>query len=360
MGHDESEGVKRPRVSVIVPVYNTAARLFATLESLRTQDLKEIEVILVDDGSTDHSLDICREFAERDARFKVLTGPNGGVCVARNKGLDVATGEWIAFCDSDDRVRPDIYTTLLGLADREKVDLPSAALCDIGPNETRAGIVDFPIVGDEDYVRGARNVLVRAFYPLLNDTKTVNGYLVICLFRRDLVEARHIRFCPGITMCEDEMFLLDYLLSAKSLAVVRKDVYDYIRFETSACSTYYRSASDFKRETNWYRCARERERIFTDGGLAATDRLTALRLAFETHYHEAQMICCNHVVSCFARLKALFILAAHIRRTHETPIGTGAKVFHYCLIYLTPLVPLLLWAKRRKDEMERRLDHALR
>ncbi len=355
----ESQG-QAPRVSVIVPVYNTAERLYGTLESLRTQKLKEAEFILVDDGSTDHSLEVCRRFAEKDPRFRVLTGPNGGVCVARNRGLDVARGEWIAFCDSDDRVRPDIYTTLLELAEREQVDLPSGALCDIGPESMTPGILDFPIVGDEDTIRGERNVLVRGFYPLLNDVPSVHGFLVICLFRRSLIEARHIRFCPGVTMCEDEMFLLDYLLSTKAIAVVRKDVYDYVRYSTSACAVYYRRMSDFKREYNWYRRSRERQRIFMDGGLARKDAATARRLSFQTHYHEAQAFCCNPRLSWRMKMVKCLALRRHVLDMHSSPDGASAMTFHVILLVFPFLIPLVLLAKRRLTEVVRRLRYVFR
>ena len=349
-----------PRVSVIVPVYNTADRLYGTLESLRTQELEDAEFILVDDGSTDHSLEVCRKFAEKDSRFRVLTGPNGGVCVARNKGLDVATGEWIAFCDSDDRVRPDIYTTLLELAEREKVDLACGALCDVGPEKSTSGILDFPIVGDEDVIRGTRNVLVRAFYPLLNDVPSVHGFLVACLFRRDLIEARHVRFCPGVTMCEDEMFMLDYLLSVQGIAVVRKDVYDYVRYSSSACAVYYRKASDYAREYNWYRRSRERQRIFMDGGLARTDIATARRLMFQTHYHEAQAFCCNPRLSWRAKVVKAVALRRHVLDLHTAPAGASAKAFHYLLVCLPFGLPYFLWAKRRLSDVARRLHHLFR
>lgn len=281
-----------PRVSVIVPVYNTAARLGACLEALRTQHLADCEFILVDDGSTDGSLALCRAFAAKDARFRVLSGPNGGVCVARNRGLDAARGDWIAFCDSDDRVRPAIYTTLLALASRERADLASGALCDCGPEKTADGVVMFPFAGAAETLRGRAEILARVFYPLLLGTRRVNGYLVASLFRRDLIEARKIRFRRGITMCEDEMFLLDYLLSVTTLTAVRTTLYDYLRFEASACSGYYRREGDFARARNWLRLAREKRRIFLAGGLGRDDPQTARRLAFLVFYHEAQTVCC--------------------------------------------------------------------
>ena len=160
-----------------------------------------------------------------------------------------------------------------------------------------AGDHNFPIAGVAETLRGRGQILSRVFYPLLNDSRTVHGYLFVCLFRRDLVEARRIRFRPGITMCEDEMFILDYLLSVTTLAAVRKPLYDYLRFETSACTTYYRREGDWKRERNWFLRAQEKLRIFTAGGLAGADPATAQRLAFLVFYHEAQAICCDPSLS---------------------------------------------------------------
>ena len=347
-----------PCVSVIVPVYNTAARLPACLESLRTQDLSDVEFILVDDGSTDGSLAVCRDYAARDARFRVLSGPNGGVCVARNRGLDAARGEWIAFCDSDDRVRPAIYATLLALAARERADLASGALCDCGPEKTADGVVMFPFAGAAETLRGRAEILARVFYPLLLGTRRVNGYLVASLFRRDLIEARKIRFRRGITMCEDEMFLLDYLLSVTALAAVRKPLYDYLRFETSACTTYYRREGDWKRERNWFLRAKEKLRIFTAGGLAGADPATAQRLAFLVFYHEAQAICCDPSLPWGQRRRALADLRTRFRRERIAARGFGAKLFAWVLAWARPLLPLLLWAKRRADEIKRRVEHA--
>lgn len=350
----------RPVVSVIVPVYNTAERLPACLESLRAQTLAACEFILVDDGSTDGSLEICRAFAAKDARFRVLTGPNGGVSVARNRGLDAARGDWIAFCDSDDRADPALYATLLGLAVRERADLASCALRDIGPTETKPCVLDFPIEGDAETVRGRANVLARFFYPLLNDSRNVHGYLFVNLFRRALVEARHVRFRPGVTMCEDELFVLDCLLSVEALAVVRAPLYDYLRFAASACSTYYRKAGDGKRERNWFLRAQEKARLFAAGGLDREDPATARRLSFLVFYHEAQALCCEPGLSSAGRRRALLGLRGRFRAADVAVSGGAARLFAATLAWAVPLLPFLLWAKRRKDEIARRAEHALR
>ena len=93
---------QKPLISVIVPVYKVEKYLHKCVDSILTQTLSDIELILVDDGSPDWSGAICDEYVEKDSRVRTIHKPNGGVSSARNKGLDVCTGEWIMFVDSDD------------------------------------------------------------------------------------------------------------------------------------------------------------------------------------------------------------------------------------------------------------------
>ena len=134
-------------VSVIVPVYNTSERLAACLDALLAQTFRDFEVILVNDGSTDCSGDICREYVSRHPQvFRLLDGPNGGVSVARNRGLDAARGEWVAFCDSDDEALPEWLETLHRNAVRDGADLSYCSFDDISPRETRHRC-SFPMEG---------------------------------------------------------------------------------------------------------------------------------------------------------------------------------------------------------------------
>ena len=105
------------RVSIIVPVHNTEKYLEATVQSLLAQTLKDIEIILVENGSTDGSLALCHEVAKTDERIKVMHLDKGDLSYARNNGLTLATSEYVAFVDSDDTVRPEMYETLLGIAE---------------------------------------------------------------------------------------------------------------------------------------------------------------------------------------------------------------------------------------------------
>lgn len=100
-------------VSIIVPVYNAAKTLARCVDSLTGQTYENLEILLVNDGSRDDSLSLCREYAASDSRIRVIDKPNGGVSSARNAGLDAARGDFVLFCDSDDWVEPDLCESML-------------------------------------------------------------------------------------------------------------------------------------------------------------------------------------------------------------------------------------------------------
>ncbi len=112
-----------PLISVIVPVYNVEAYLSRCVDSILAQTYKNLEIILVDDGSTDNCGKICDEYAERDPHIRVIHKTNGGLSSARNAGIDVAAGEYLGFVDSDDWISAEMYETLLGLIEKYKVPL---------------------------------------------------------------------------------------------------------------------------------------------------------------------------------------------------------------------------------------------
>lgn len=128
------------RISIIVPVYNVREYLDRCMESIFKQKCRDLEIILVDDGSTDGSGKMCDEYAERDSRVIAMHQKNGGLSAARNSGLDIATGEWIAFADSDDYLEEDMLETLLSACVAHGVPLASClARFEYGGNKDGAG-----------------------------------------------------------------------------------------------------------------------------------------------------------------------------------------------------------------------------
>ena len=110
-------------ISVIMPIYNAQDRLEKSLESILNQSYRDIELILINDGSRDSSLEICRAYKARDERIVLLDIPNSGPGAARNKGLSRAGGEYIVFVDADDHIKEDFFERLVGLLQEKRYDI---------------------------------------------------------------------------------------------------------------------------------------------------------------------------------------------------------------------------------------------
>ena len=123
------------KVSIVIPVYNVEEYLQYSVGSLRQQTYSNIEIILVDDGSTDRSGEICDQYSQEDARIRVLHLQNGGISYARNNGVRVATADWIMFLDSDDYYDRRTVEYLMGLKDQYNVDLVSTPVIEVRNHE---------------------------------------------------------------------------------------------------------------------------------------------------------------------------------------------------------------------------------
>ena len=113
----------RPKVSVVVPIYNVEKYLRQCLDSIVNQTLKDIEIICVDDGSTDSSPEIIQEYAAKDSRVKVITKPNSGYGNSMNRGFDLAEGEYVGIVESDDYAELDMFEKLYQRAEKNKLDV---------------------------------------------------------------------------------------------------------------------------------------------------------------------------------------------------------------------------------------------
>ena len=122
---------QNPLISVIVPVYNVAAWLPRCVDSVLTQTYQNLEILLIDDGSTDASGEICDAYAEKDPRIRVIHKKNGGLSSARNAGLDVSNGQYIGFVDSDDWIEPEMYEKMLALMECNEAQLVCAGRYDV-------------------------------------------------------------------------------------------------------------------------------------------------------------------------------------------------------------------------------------
>ena len=222
-----------PKVSVIVPVYNAEKYLSECVDSILAQTLRDIEVLLVDDGSTDGSPALCDHYAKKDSRVHVIHKPNGRAASARNAGLKIAQGEYIAFVDSDDWIEPDMYEKML-VANAE------VCLCDYvrfqGDNEfpfsqpnIRAGFYDKSQICKEIY---PHLVMDGVEYPI-----TISNWAM--LIKRSIIQEHGLSYREDILISEDAPFGSEVLYCANSFAYLKNQhLYHYRITSGSASKTH--------------------------------------------------------------------------------------------------------------------------
>ena len=123
-----------PKVSVIIPVYNVEQYVEKSIQSVLNQSMKDIEIILVNDGSTDKSGEICDRYGQKEERIIVIHKENGGLSSARNVGVKAASGDYIGFIDSDDYIESVMYETLYQMAERDSADVAVCGVYDVYKN----------------------------------------------------------------------------------------------------------------------------------------------------------------------------------------------------------------------------------
>lgn len=236
----------RPKVSIIVPVYNVENYLEKCINSLRNQTLEDIEIILVDDSSKDSSLEICKKMAEEDSRIKVIHKVNEGAGMARNAGLAVARGEYIGFIDSDDFVSEDMYKTLCEKADKYGSDLILSGILFVDGNMfSQAGDRDSKIYFDTDThfenessLKELRMGIVGAKPKDADDSKYGMG-VVKNLFKNEIIKKNNIAFESERKMIsEDALFMIDYISCIKKATGIPEAFYNYQRNGASISKSY--------------------------------------------------------------------------------------------------------------------------
>lgn len=203
------------KISVIIPVYNVETYLRKCLDSVVNQTLKEIEIIIINDGSTDNSLQIIEEYAAKDDRIKVINQANQGQSAARNRGIEIAQGEYIGFVDSDDWIDLDFYEKLYERAKAYDADIAAANSIQHVKNK----IVPLVTYEKESYAVNLQKKIKLCYIPYSNSTCNK-------IFRRSKINEHDLRFKEGLTS-EDMLFLLQVAFYLESLVTVPEVTYNY-------------------------------------------------------------------------------------------------------------------------------------
>lgn len=226
-------------ISIVVPIYNTPEQyLEKCVLAMLNQTKKEIEIILVNDGSTNNALSVCQKYVEIDPRVIVVNQNNQGVSVARNTGLDISKGQWIAFIDPDDWVESN-YLESLWKAKRDCTDI-IIGNCYI--NEYDNEYINNFLPYDGVMLVPEKNILMSQLV-----SKTIGGYFPQHmgvgvpwgkLFKRDFLIMNDIRFIPGMVRMQDNIFCLYSFYFAKEIVFTSDRFYHY-RKETNSVSFKY-------------------------------------------------------------------------------------------------------------------------
>ena len=228
------------KISVIIPVYNGEKYINKTIGLILNQAYKDIELILVNDGSTDGSREICEKYAKIDSRVILINKNNAGISAARNTGLGVATGEWISFIDQDDEISIDIYiklTAQLDFSDDMVVAGKKMLLINEEDSVLQESIYDY----EDDTVVDESRKLTHLF-NINRDTRLL--HLWNCLYKRKIIELFGIKFNTNLRYGhEDTLFNFEYVTKCIKIRYVKGVVYTYSR--RMATSTSLKENKDY-------------------------------------------------------------------------------------------------------------------
>lgn len=213
------------KISVIVPIYNVEKYLNKCIDSIVNQTYKNLEIILIDDGSTDGSGDICDEYAGRDMRIKVFHQENKGVVAARKVGIKNATGEYIGFVDGDDYIDSNMFAELYHLINKKEADIVSSGW----KREYRGSeAVLYDNFQEGVYDCNTSNYFFERFMCFeIYENQGINGSLCTKLFKKDLIKSNYLRISDDIRMCEDAALVYMCCMDANKIYITHNGYYHY-------------------------------------------------------------------------------------------------------------------------------------
>ena len=265
-------------LSIIIPVYNVGIYLKECLDSILLQQHDDVEIILVNDGSTDNSGEICEEYAREYAEISVFHQENGGVSNARNLGLEKARGEWVSFVDPDDFVGPD-YCSFFRSVKGKNYDLVFFSLSIFSK---KGGLAEKKM---EDKFYADSLSMQEGIITLMRNPDNCEyfGFTVNKFFRQDLIKKNHIRFVENLTYREDELFTLDYCRYISHFFTSSKVLYHYRIDVAGSLSHREKPIGEI---IKYYDCFMQKTAHFTYSPLLAMEYDRALHLLVNAYKPE--------------------------------------------------------------------------
>lgn len=265
-----------PLISIIVPVYNVEEYLSKCLDSIVNQTYKNLEIILIDDGSTDNSGIICDEYSEGDTRIKVIHKKNKGVSNTRNIGIENASGEYILFVDADDEIEKDYIYVMIKEVIQSDCDLVISNILDIFNTTCRKRIIK-----KENLTGIFRN----DYFTLLELLRVP----FVKLYKSQMINKYNIRFCESMKLSEDQVFNFQYYSIIKNYKFINYCGYKYFHRNTFSLSkavdkkAFYDDIKKLKIEKCFYdeNFIENKEYIFCYNALAVVSKYCGIDNSFD-------------------------------------------------------------------------------
>ena len=221
----EKRNSEKIMVSIIIPVYNIEKYVEKCLNSLKRQTYDNFEAIIVDDGSSDDTRDICEKIAQDDKRFKIFHKKNEGVSIARNFGLLKAEGVYICFVDGDDYVEPDYLKILVRCLQKDDIDMGCSDYFIERQNQI---IVHSQKIKEPVYLSKSEAI------NKLGNKQLYQGYLWNKIFKKEIIERYQLLFDSRIKVWEDMLFCVRYLSFVHKVCYIQLPIYFYVQRQGSA------------------------------------------------------------------------------------------------------------------------------
>lgn len=227
----------KTKVSVIVPIYNSERYIDKCIQSIINQTLRDIEIILVDDGSTDRSIEISNEYAKKDDRIKIIKQKNKGASSARNNGISIATGKFITFIDSDDFVEIDMLELLYNSAINNNCDIIFSGIKIINDND-----IEYRFTSNSKIY--TKQEVFKLFY--FDNEPFSPNYACGKLIKRSI--CKKVKFREDIFLMEDALFSMELFINCESnIMFLNEYLYNYVQINGSASNRFSK-----KRITSFY------------------------------------------------------------------------------------------------------------
>ena len=228
----------KPKLSVIVPVYNGEKYIIKCIESIRYQTLKDIEIIIINDGSTDKTEETLKDYIEKDKRIIFINEGNSGPAASRNKGIKVARGDYIGFVDSDDFIELSMYEKLYKTAEQYKAEVVMCGYRDINSFNNTSEIIKSNLEAYKVYYKEAiRTIIIRSFTEYKN-----YGYFSLWnkIYSKELLENNNLFLDERRDHGEDWWFNINVFLKLNSVVDIGEPLYNYVHINSQSLMCKYR------------------------------------------------------------------------------------------------------------------------